>query len=233
MPQREEHTMQSSLVAQYLKDNPGFFEEYADLLADIFIPHPHGGHAISITERQMLNLREKNRLLENKLGELLQFGEENDAISDKVHRLSLTLLAARDAVEAINGFVYNLLEDFAVPHVGLRVWGIAGADSDQPEFQPVSDAVKQLAENLGEPYCGPHVAEETQAWFGESAAKLRSFAQVRLATDKTEGLLVLASEDAERFYPEMGTLYLKRIGELLSAVLLRTIPLGQVSRQEA
>jgi uncharacterized protein YigA (DUF484 family) len=44
---------------------------------------------------------------------------------------------------------------------------------------------------------------------------------VRLTAGDAAGLLVLASEDAQRFYPEMGTLYLKRIGELLSATLQR------------
>ncbi|WP_249383827.1 DUF484 family protein [Chitinivorax sp. B] len=222
-----EQTMEANAVVSYLKSHPEFFEIYADVLADIFIPHPHGGHAISITERQILTLREKSRLLEVKLAELLQFGEENDGISEKVHRLALTLLAARDATEAINGFVYNLLEDFSVPHVGLRVWGIDGADPAQSEFAPVSDSLKALAENLTEPYCGPHVLDEVQAWFGEASPRLRSFAQVQLVTDRTAGLLVLASEDPQRFYPEMGTLYLKRVGELLSAVLLRTIPLGK------
>lgn len=213
--------MQPNDVAQYLRDHPEFFEQYADLLADIFIPHPHGGHAISITERQILTLREKSRLLESKLAELLQFGEENDAIGEKVHRLGTSLIDASDREQAIERFVYNLTEDFAVPHVALRVWGLSDADAARPENQPVSDAVKELAVNLNEPYCGPHVAEEVQAWFGEAADKLRSFAQLRLTAGDAAGLLVLASEDAQRFYPEMGTLYLKRIGDLLSAALQR------------
>jgi uncharacterized protein YigA (DUF484 family) len=36
-------------------------------------------------------------------------------------------------------------------------------------------------------------------------------------------MLALASEDIARFYPEMGTLYLKRIGEMVSAALLRFV----------
>ena len=74
--------MKSDEVAQYLQDNPQFFEDYADLMSRVVIPHPHGGRTISITERQMLSLRDKNRQLEAKLGELLQFGEENDVISE-------------------------------------------------------------------------------------------------------------------------------------------------------
>jgi uncharacterized protein YigA (DUF484 family) len=55
----------------------------------VVVPHPHAGRTISITERQMLALRDKNKQLEGKMGELLQFGEENDAISVKMHRLAV------------------------------------------------------------------------------------------------------------------------------------------------
>ena len=41
--------LDSDAVAGYLKENPAFFEQYADLIAEIFVPHPHGGHAISKT----------------------------------------------------------------------------------------------------------------------------------------------------------------------------------------
>jgi hypothetical protein len=125
--------MQPNDVAQYLKAHPEFFEQYADLLADIFIPHPHGGHAISITERQILTLREKGRLLESKLAELLQFGEENDAIGEKVHRLGTALIDAANRDQALERFAYNLTEDFAVPHVAVRVWGVDAGASERSE----------------------------------------------------------------------------------------------------
>ena len=56
--------MKAEDVARYLRDNPGFFEDYADVLAQIYIPHPHGGRAIPLSDRQMLTLREKSRTLE-------------------------------------------------------------------------------------------------------------------------------------------------------------------------
>jgi uncharacterized protein YigA (DUF484 family) len=51
---------------------------------------------------------------------------------------------------------------------------------------------------------------------------LKSFAYVPLrGQDGLLGVLAMASEDAQRFYPEMGTLYLARIGELVAAALRR------------
>ena len=72
--------MDASAVAEYLKKNPAFFEDYADVVAQIFVPHPHGGHAIPIAERQMLALRDKVYDLEQKLHELIAHGAENDLI---------------------------------------------------------------------------------------------------------------------------------------------------------
>ena len=57
---------------------------------------PYGGRAIPLAERQTVALREKLKLAESRLVELLQFGEENDAISEKVHRLSVALAGARE-----------------------------------------------------------------------------------------------------------------------------------------
>src|SRR5688572_24498421 len=101
-------TMTPDSVLNYLKQNPEFFDEHADFLATIFTPHPHGGRAISISERQVLTLREKGKQLEGKLRELIEFGEENDAISEKLHRLTLALVGARDAETVIEALYFHL-----------------------------------------------------------------------------------------------------------------------------
>ena len=76
--------MDAAAVAEFLKNNPQFFADYADVVAEIFVPHPHGGHAIPIAERQILTLREKNNELEARFKELVSYGTENDQISEKV-----------------------------------------------------------------------------------------------------------------------------------------------------
>ena len=210
--------MKPDEVAGYLKEHPEFFEHYADFLAEIYIPHPHGGRAIPITERQIVTLRDKNKQLEGKLREVIQFGEENDAISEKVHRIAIALLAATDIRGVLNAVYLNLREDFSVPHVALRVWRADG-HAELPEFKPVSDASREFAASLTNPYCVGHAMVDTAGLFGEASAHLRSFTYIPLREDETIGLLALASEDPQRFYPEMGTLYLKRLGDLVGAAV--------------
>jgi len=212
--------MKPEEVAAWLKDHPEFFEHYAEQLAEVTIPHPHGGRAIPISERQTLTLREKAKQLEAKLRELIQFGEENDAIGEKVHRLSAALLAASDVRGMLSAVSLNLREDFAVPHVALRAWR-ANSHADLPEFKSISEASREFAASLAGPLCSAHAMVDTAGLFGEAGAHLRSFSYLPLRDSETFGLLALASEDPQRFYPEMGTLYLKRLGELISAGLAR------------
>jgi len=203
-------------IARFLLTNPKFFEQHPELLDTIRVAHPYGGRAIPLAERQTVALRDKARVLEGKLGELIQFGEENDAISEKVHRLSTALVGAPDFPALAHALYFHLREDFAVPHVALRVWG-KSVPADFDEAKPVEDAQKQHATTMGAPQCGPAAGNPFVPWFGGSSEQLRSVALVPLGQTAVFGLLALGSEDPKRFFPEMGTLYLRRIGELCAA----------------
>ena len=215
--------MTPDAVARYLQDHPEFFDQYAELLATITVPHPHGGRAIPISERQMVTLRDKSKRLESKLSEMIQYGEENDTISEKLHRATLALVGARDMEVLTRALRYEMGETFAVPHTALRLW-YADADAAVPEAAAVSPEVRQFAETLADPHCTGNAILETAQWFGEEGSRLKSFAYVPLRDgNRTLGLLALASEDAQRFYPEMGTLYLKRLGDIVSTTLARLL----------
>jgi len=203
-------------IAIFLRTNPQFFDKHPELLESIHVPHPYGGRAIPLAERQTVALREKVKLVEGKLAQLIQFGEENDAISEKVHRLAVALVGSRDFPALTQTLYFHLREDFAVPHVTLRVWGKA-VPADFDEAKAVDDAQRQHAETLGGPQCGAAAGNPFLPWFGEVAEHVRSMALVPLGQTAVFGLLALGSEDAERFYAEMGTLYLRRIGELCAA----------------
>lgn len=202
--------MRAEDVASYLQNNPQFFETHADMLAEITIPHPHGGRTISLSERQMLTLRTNNKELEKKLREMVEFARENDVLQDKVHRFTLSLFGARDLIGLQDAVSRNLREIFSVPHVALHVW----------KGLPPSAEMLAFADQQQKPVCTHHAVHDTSNWFGESAPHLKSFAYLPLRSgEQSTGMLILASEDAKRFYPEMGTLFLQRIAEIVSAAL--------------
>jgi len=115
---------------------------------------------------------------------------------------------------------HSLKEDFAVPQVAIRLWTDSFGAPALPEFAATYEAIHEYADRLRAPYCGPESAPETRGWFADEAAQ-KSFAYLPLRTDSTFGLLALASDDAHRFHPAMGTVYLLRLAELASVAIAR------------
>lgn len=216
--------MDSADVVRYLKEHPEFFEVHADAIAEIFVPHPHGGHAIPIAERQILQLREKNLELVGKLSELVRFGSDNDSIAERLHRFTLALFSAPDLEATLGVLVHSLREDFGVPMVAIRLWGRVPEQSYLPELAATSAEVRAYAEALRAPYCGPGGLEETREWFEPDGTTPASFAFLPLRTIDTFGVIALASPDAQRFHAGMGTVYLTRLAELGSVGLARYLP---------
>lgn len=208
-------------VAEFLKTNPDFFEEYPDILLKLTVSHPHGEHTVSIPERQLIATREKVRLLESKLAELVGFAEDNDELSEKIHTLTLKLIASRSFEATLDTLYLDLLDNFQVPHIAVRLWGVAvpEASANAPEFREVTAEIKQFVSAMGDSYCGAHPVYESHLWFGEHAPHLKSFAMVPLNTEKNFGVLLMASENPERFYHDMGTQFLTRVGDLVAARL--------------
>jgi hypothetical protein len=217
--------MRAEDVAKYLAEHPEFFDHYSELLASVYVPHPYGSHAIPLSERQVLTLRERSRTLEGKLRELVQFGEENDTISDQVHRISLALLRARDLDALLDAIQRNLRDDFAVPAAGLRIWAAQGRGA-RPEFEALSEEARVFAESLSDPYFCDTPMFDTAGWmtWHEDSGKLASIVYVPLRTETGRlGVMALGSPDSRRFTPDMGTLYLVRLGELISTALQRQL----------
>ncbi|HRK78466.1 MAG: hypothetical protein B7X91_11140 [Hydrogenophilales bacterium 17-64-11] len=216
-------TLDAPAIAEFLTRHPNFFNDFPTLLADLHIPHPHGTHAVSMSERQLIAMRDKVRMLENKLAELIQFGEENDGISEKLHALTLALVTASVPQDVTAALAIHLRDGFAVPHHALRAWTLTG--EPVPGLgDPVSQAVRDSVAGMSHPVCGALAVNEASGWFGEVSPHLRSFACIPLRPAPAAapiGLLVLASEEAKRFYPGMGTLYLERLSQLVGAALVR------------
>ena len=207
--------MKATDVALYLQNNPQFFEENLSLLTEIILPHPHGGRTISLSERQLLALREKNKGLEKKLHDMVEFAQDNDALQHKVNQFACSLFGHNTLPAMSDAITRNLREIFTVPHIVLHTW----------QSQPPSAEILAFTDQQTLPVCSHHAMHDTLIWFGEAGAHLRSFAYLPLHAghqptgQPSIGLMIIASEDAQRFYPEMGTIFLQRIAGIASCAL--------------
>lgn len=218
-------SLDSQSVAAYLREHPEFFEEHAGWLSEVKIAHPLEGHAIPLVERQNHALREKNRALESRLGELMRYGGANDRIGERLHRVTLALFAAPEIDTTLEVIYQSMHTDFGVPRAAIRLWGVQPDDSYHAEFTPVDPAMHEYAASLAEPYCGPLAVLDSQSWLGEDGESLHSFAYLPLRTnERTIGILALGSTDPTRFTTDMGTYFLMRLAEIASMALARYLP---------
>jgi uncharacterized protein YigA (DUF484 family) len=213
-------------IANYLANTPDFFLRHAELLAAVQLTSPHSNRAVSLQERQAEMLREKIKLLEQRVMEMLRNGNDNVILSNKILRWAGSLLQGAELSQLPQRMADDIAQQFAVPQVGLRLWDVDAAYADQPYAQAVSEDVKLFASSLSEPFCGLNTGFESVSWL-DAPTTVTSLALIPLrmgpggAGTPAFGLLVLASSDAQRFTSGMGTDFLARIGELASAALSR------------
>ena len=207
-------------VADFLSRDPNFFLDHPDVFASLRVPNPHGGQAISLSERQILTLRERTRELEWQLSELVHNARSNEAIAQSLNQWTERLLGEVHAEHIPGAIALGLAETFALDSVALRVWGLSGL----PETgygEPVSDDIRTFADSLKVPFCGRNTEFSAAAWLPEKPASLALIA-LRLEPDATSiGLLVLGSNDPARFDPEKGVTFLTTIGRLAQSALTR------------
>lgn len=211
-------------IANYLANTPGFFERHAELLATIQLASPHGNRAVSLQERQMDMLREKIKGLERKIIEMIRHGQENVAISDRLHRWTRSLLLTAAPSQLPEVMTSQLKHEFLIPQAAVRVWDVSEAYQPLPFTQDVSEDVRAFAASLTLPYCGANSGFEAAKWLDDPGT-VTSLALVPLhARNQTFGLLVLGSPDPTRYTADMGTDFLVRIGEIAGAGLSRLLP---------
>ncbi len=213
-------------IADFLANNPGFFERHAELLASIQLTSPHGQRAVSLQERQMEMLRDRIKGLELKIVEMIRHGQENVAIADRLHRWTRTILLTAEAGDLPQAMVDELKRQFMIPQAAIRLWGADATHAQRAFAAEVSDDVRSFAGSLTLPYCGVNAGFEAAGWLDDPGTVM-SVALLPLrhgSTGGSFGLLVLGSPDPTRYSADMGTEFLMRIAEIASAALSRLLP---------
>jgi uncharacterized protein YigA (DUF484 family) len=226
----KEEAMTDDRVADYLQTNPDFFERNAALLAKLRLPHLRDRTAtVSLVERQVEVLRERNQALERRLKELVDVARANDALADRIHQLAQRLIRARDLPATVAAIETSMREDFEAMHsvlvlllpvgdaletVGQRFLRVTEpADANLKSFESLLAA--------GKPRCGQIRDSQRDYLFGADTVEIGSVALTPLGPKGSLGLLAIGASDAERFHPAMSTDFLIRIGDLIAHALTR------------
>jgi uncharacterized protein len=214
-------------LGDYLVAHPEFFERHPGVLARLQLPHQRGSAAVSLVERQVLVLRDKHGALEQKLHELIENGRANDAIADRMHRLTRRLLRARDLDTTLVGLGTSLREDFGAARwlvllTDSTLRGLSGHQNPQVRVVPRGSAELKIFESFfesGRPRSGQIRDTQRDYLFGNEGGPVGSTVLIPLGERASLGLLAIASHDTERYLPTMSTDFLVRIGEIVTEAI--------------
>lgn len=224
----EDKTSLQEVVANYLRENPDFLDDYPDVLESLEINH-RAGSAVSLIERQVEQLRASNDNLVNRLNGLVRVAAENEKLISRLHRLTLELIPIESRKEFFTHLGNSLLNDFNADILQIclldsDIAAEAGEDvtalaDDDPELE----AFRPLLEK-GETTCGRLSEARMEFLFGSKARWVQSTALVPIGDEGSLGMMAIGSSDQNQFYPGMGTLFLDLLANVIAANLTSGSP---------
>jgi uncharacterized protein len=227
-PEFLEDEVSERVVSAYLEANPDFFERHAALLDILQLPHGASG-AVSLVERQVSMLRQKELKLQRQLKELIEVARDNDALASKIHKLTLHLFDSRDLLSSVKAIEEAMRSGFGADQSILVLFGDPAlfGDIDVGRFFRVvdrdDDTLKPFETFLksGHPRCGQVRDSQREFLFQGDADEIGSMALVPLGSKPQIGFLAIGSADANRFHPGMSIDFLARVGDLVAGALKR------------
>ncbi len=211
-------------IADYLKSHPDFFERHAPLVLGLKLPHRAGGASISLVERQVAMMRQRNGQLERQLKDLVAVAKQNDALVEKIHQLCLKLMRSPTLAQRLERLETGLREDFAAERAVLVLFPDAPAEAvregfvrrmgvDDPDVRPFATFLR-----ASKPRCGP-LRDRQKNIFERDADTVSSAALVPLGPESKLGFLIIGNHDPDHFHPGKRMDFLARLGEVLAVAI--------------
>lgn len=214
-------TISEAEVIDFLREKRDFFQRNDDLLADLKIPHPTGGQAISLLERQAEVLRDRSSEMKRRLQHLAQNARTNELLLERIQALILRLISCSDFNDAVQQLDLALRDEFHADFVTLKFL----PEHDDSNVTLIDEQDLSLFEkflNKKQPVCGYLSPEQRTILFGEHGDEVASAVLIPLCESQCDaclGMLAIGSVDPKRFHPEMGTIFVQHLGAIVTRIL--------------
>lgn len=211
-------------VKAYLQQHPGFFDDHPELLETISLPHESGA-AVSLVERQVAVLRERNMEMRQRLNGMLDSAKINDKLFEKTKRLVLAMLEAKSKAMLMETVSNSLDSDFQVEFHSLILFSDQSIKLDSPHTRVAS--LDEAGAHIGtllrnnRTTCGILGSDELSYLFGDAASRVGSVAAMPLNHGTPFGILAIGNSDPHFYRSSMGTLFLSYIAEVISRIVPR------------
>ncbi|MFL0801168.1 MAG: DUF484 family protein [Agarilytica sp.] len=207
-------------VAAYLREHQDFFSQHPELLAEIELPH-NSGSAVSLVEKQVSVLRDRNMDMRHRLNHLLENARENDLIFDKTKRLVLALLQCNDLSSLVDALYHSFDKDFGIHYTRLILFGTNGVNAGPARIESINTAKTAIGKHMKaiKAVSGGIDVKEIEFLFDEDSANVGSSALTVLSHGNLLGVLAVGNQDPTYYQSSMGTIFLAYIGEVLNRLL--------------
>ena len=212
-------------VAEYLRQHDEFFAERPQLLNDLRIPHPQTGDAVSLIERQVVQLQQQARDLRGQLNEMMGVAHENQQRLEQLQSLQVALLDAGDLADMLLTLETHLRDRFDCDQVHAVLVGNSLPEGELPTLAKALGNASEIPDDFadlkesGQPLCGRLRPQQIQWLFGENADSVNSAAVMSIGKGCERGLIALGSSREDRFNPAQGTLFLSHLGGYVERLL--------------
>ena len=208
-----QHVLTPEQVAEYLIDNPDFFVENPEVLPELKLPNLHSG-TVSLVELQTDQLRQQLHQQRQELAQLISHADHNEQLFQIFASLMQSLYVCESINEVEEALSASFSGELAFTNFTLQVFVTR---PDLADFQHHKLIEKRFKKS--DFFFGRIAKDEVRQIFNDK--QVGSCALILLGTKEKLGLLALGSEDASHFHPDMDTLFLLPLKQLLEQVLLK------------
>ena len=195
----------AEMVVSFLRQHPDFLSSQLELLRELEVPHIRAGKLPSLIERQVRMLGTDNGRLQREIKALLGAIRDNQALSEKMHRLSVELIGCREEMEVVAALEESLRGEFGIEQVLVLLPHRFDEERRQLFAKMMHDSV---------PFCGQLEEPQRHALFGEDMEHGASVALLPIGSSGSLGLIALGSSDPQHYHDQMGTHFLNQLAEL-------------------
>lgn len=213
-----------NLIRDYLLANPEFFVDNTDVLTEINLPHGENG-AISLVEKQVAMLRERDKSSRVKLDEFLKAAKQNDDIFKKSQFMILGLIEATDQASFLKNLEKGFKRDFKSGAYSLLIFGNEPEQINHFTSIVPKETAKEYVASLirsTKPTLGVLRPAEQDFLFRHQSEKVKSAVVLSVREGREQiALLAIGNSDPNYFKPGMGTLFVQFIADVLARLIPR------------
>ncbi len=216
-------SVEEQTIRDYLREHPDFFDQHPDILDHLELNHG-AGSAVSLVERQVSVLRERNMEMRKRLNNLMDNARDNDRLFKLTRELILSLLESENTDQLSTSFLLGLTQDFGVEHASIILFGDPGNTTGECRVEDPSTAQRELGALIrgDKAVCGALRKDELEYLFPGAGSGIGSAALIPLRGTTELGIIAVGSSDPDYYRSNMGTLFLTHIAEVLNRLLPRT-----------